>query len=65
MNIQQIETAISALPEQDFWKLASWLEEKFSSKWDNQIAADFKSGKLDSLIADAMAEHKLGNTKKI
>lgn len=65
MNIQQIETAISALPESDFWQLASWLEDRFAAKWDAEIESDHKQGKLDSLIAEARAEHKLGLTKKV
>lgn len=34
-------------------------------KWDKQIEADSKSGKLDFLIADAMKEKETGTLKEL
>ena len=56
-NIETIKSAIEALPESDYIK---WLNEKDWDKWDKQIEADSKSGKLDFLIADAMKEKEKG-----
>ncbi len=34
-------------------------------KWDKQIEADSKSGKLDFLISDAMKEKEKGTRKEL
>ena len=59
-NIETIKSAIEALPESDYIELRQWLNEKDWDKWDKQIEADSKSGKLDFLIADAMKEKEKG-----
>ena len=59
-NIETIKLAIEALPESDYIELRQWLNEKDWDKWDKQIEADSKSGKLDFLIADAMKEKEKG-----
>ena len=55
-NIEAIKSAIEALPESDYIELRQWFNEKDWDKWDKQIEADSKSGKLDFLIAEAMKE---------
>ncbi len=55
-NVEAIKSAIEALPESDYIELRQWFNEKDWGKWDKQIEADSKSGKLDFLIADAMKE---------
>ena len=35
------------------------------ARWDQQIAADSKAGKFDSLINEALAEHRAGKTKPL
>ena len=46
-NIEAIKSAIEALPESDYIELRQWFNEKDWDKWDKQIEADSKSGKLD------------------
>lgn len=55
-SLTEIETAIKSLPEEEARKLSVWLQEYVADQWDNQIAADFASGKLDRLIAAAEAD---------
>jgi hypothetical protein len=43
-----IEKAVSALSSRDFQRFHAWFEEFFAQKWDKQIEADAKSGKLDA-----------------
>ena len=64
-NIEAIKSAIEALPESDYIELRQWFNEKDSDKWDKQIEADSKSGKLDFLIADAMKEKEKGTLKEL
>jgi hypothetical protein len=55
-TLTEIEGAIKQLPEGDIRKLAAWLQAYLDETWDRQIEADFKSGKLDNLIAKAEAD---------
>ncbi len=42
-----------ALPETEYVELRQWFIELDWKKWDRQIEADSKDGKLDFLISDA------------
>jgi hypothetical protein len=64
-NVEEIKVAISALPEVDYVRLRQWFTEKDGEKWDRQIEADSKSGKLDFLIAEAFEEKKKGTLKEL
>ena len=64
-NIEAIKSAIEALPESDYIELRQWFNEKDWDKWDKQIEADSKSGKLDFLIADALKEKEKGTLKEL
>ena len=44
---------------------AETLREFDAQAWDRQIAADLKTGKLDSLINEARAEFKAGKARKL
>ena len=55
-NLPEIEMAIKQLPENDIRQLAIWLQGYLDEVWDQQIEADFTSGKLDRLIAQAESE---------
>ncbi len=52
-KVQEIKKAIDSLPEQEYIELRRWFTEKDWSKWDQQIAEDSHSGKLDFLIKEA------------
>jgi hypothetical protein len=55
-TLTEIEAAIKNLPEDDARQLAAWLQAYLNDMWDEQIKADFMSGKLDKLIAKAEAD---------
>nr|WP_290225837.1 hypothetical protein [Trichocoleus desertorum] len=55
-ELPEIEAAIKQLPENDIRQLAIWLQDYLDEMWDQQIEADFTSGKLDRLIAQAESE---------
>lgn len=44
---------------------AETLREFDAQAWDRQIAADLKTGKLDSLINEARAEFKAGKAREL
>jgi hypothetical protein len=55
-NLPEIESAIKQLPENDIRQLAAWLQNYLDERWDQQIEADFTSGKLDRLLSQAEAD---------
>ena len=59
-NVEEIKVAIEALPEVDYVQLRQWFNEKDWEKWDRQVEADSKSGKLDFLITEALESKKKG-----
>ena len=61
-TVSEIESAISSLPEDEFWKLAEWFDEKKSDAWDARIEADAAAGKLDRFAEAAIREHLAGKT---
>lgn len=62
-TVLEIEEAISTLPEEEFWKLAEWFDEKKADAWDAQIEADAAAGKLDFLFEEAVAARNAGEMK--
>lgn len=65
VTLSEIEAAIKQLPEGDIRELATWIQEYLDDMWDRQIEGDFKSGKLDSLIAKAEADIEAKRIKDI
>ena len=63
-KIEQIQADIEKLDPAEIAKLRDWLEELDARLFDDKIARDAGSGKLDKLIADAKADHKAGRTEE-
>jgi hypothetical protein len=62
-TVKEIESAIEHLPATDFFKLGEWFDERREQLWDDQIANDAKSGRLDFLIEEARAAKKSGTLR--
>jgi hypothetical protein len=70
MSVQEIETAVSALPPSDLAQFMQWFEQfqareqerqaEEDRQWDEQIAGDVRSGRLDALIARAKEQAESG-----
>lgn len=52
-KIDQLKIEIEQLPEEQFSELVRWLSEKDWARWDLEIEADSRSGKLDFLVREA------------
>ncbi|HIJ72527.1 MAG TPA: hypothetical protein HPP83_00350 [Candidatus Hydrogenedentes bacterium] len=61
-TIEEIEAAIEQLPRDQLFSLVGWLKGKFEDEWDRQIEEDVKTGKLDALAKEALAEYRAGQT---
>ncbi len=64
-KINEIKTAIEALPDDEYIKLRQWFSEKDWQKWDEQIKEDSESGKLDFLIKEAFDQKGYDKLKKL
>lgn len=65
MSVQEIETAITQLRSDEFWKLSDWILEQRNRDWDKQIERDLDAGHFDSLIVELTGEYKQGLTKPL
>ena len=64
-NVQTIEIAVSRLSKIDLENFRNWYE-KFDQKvWDDQFNDDAKSGNLDMIADQAIADFKAGKFKEI
>ena len=64
-TVAEIESALRSLPIHDARTVADWLQDYLDQQWDRQIEQDAKSGKLDKLAAEALAEYKAGQCKPL
>ena len=55
-NIQEIESAVQQLPDEQLAAFRAWFAEYDASQWDRQFEADVKAGKLDWLVEEAKAD---------
>jgi len=63
-QVEQIQSEIEALSQEDFRRLREWFAQKDWEIWDKQIEADSAKGKLDFLLEEAMtakSQGQLGN----
>ena len=64
-TVEDIEKAITELPQEQLREFRAWYEEFDSAAWDEQIERDAASGKLDAIADTAIASHKAGKSRKL
>ena len=64
-DVEQLERRIANLTPRDLAKFRAWFVEFDARVWDQQIEADAKAGKLDGLIAEALADYKAGKAREL
>ncbi len=47
MSLNELENAVTQLPEADLAAFARWFEEYIADAWDRRIEADALAGRLD------------------
>lgn len=65
MSVQEIETAITQLGREEFWKLSDWILEQRNQDWEQRLEIDLDAGHFDDLIAELTEEYKQGLTKPL
>jgi hypothetical protein len=63
-KVEQIEAELAKLPTVEARLVWTWLDEYLADKWDEQIEADSRAGKLDFLFDEAEAERKAENLRE-
>jgi hypothetical protein len=64
-SVEEIQSAIVSLAPEEYARLREWFLERDWEQWDQQIEADAQAGKLDFLIAEAMAEKAQGRLRDL
>ncbi len=62
-KVEKIQAEIESLSQQDYRDLRQWFLERDWSRWDDEIEADSRSGKLDFLVKEAREEKSRGELK--
>lgn len=61
-KVEELEGQVKALSADELKLFRSWFVEFDAELWDRQIEADTRSGKLNSLVERALADHKSGRS---
>jgi hypothetical protein len=64
-TVQEIEQAVSRLSLQDLVHFREWFEEFDAKFWDKQFEQDARSGRLDYLANQAIADFRAGEYKEL
>lgn len=63
-TVQEIEQAVSRLSDQELARFRDWFEQFDAKLWDEQFERAAKSGKLDKLADQAVADFRAGKYKE-
>jgi hypothetical protein len=63
-RVEEIETAITSLPPEDYRRLVDWFRAREQSRWDKQLDQDSVAGKLDFLFNEAESETGQGLVRR-
>jgi hypothetical protein len=58
ITAEAVQQAIKQLPPSELLKFRCWYAQFDADAWDMQIETDAIAGKLDALVAEALAEYK-------
>ena len=48
MTVQELETAVTRLPEEELARFSRWFEDYLADQWDRQIETDIFAGRFDA-----------------
>lgn len=64
-SVKELENQVSQLSPKNLSEFRAWFEDFDSENWDRQFEADAKTGALDAVVKDALAEYDAGKTTKL
>ena len=65
MSVEELIKAVAELPPDQFAEFRTWFEAFENARWDQQIEADIKAGKLDKLVAESEEDFRAGRLRKL
>ena len=63
--IQELQSIVSQLSADELARFREWFDKFDAEVWDRQFEEDVKSGKLDRLANQAIADFKAGKCKQL
>ena len=63
--VQELQSAISQLSAEELARFREWFDKFDAEVWDRQFEEDAKSGKLDRLANQAIADFQAGKCKQL
>ena len=63
--VQEVQLAVSQLSLEELAHFREWFDEFEAKVWDKQFEADAKSGKLDELANQAIADFRAGKCREL
>ncbi|CAN5198799.1 hypothetical protein BH10PSE9_BH10PSE9_22380 [soil metagenome] len=64
-KVEDIEKQVSALPPKDLAEFRAWFEAFDAELFDRRIERDARSGRLDRLAENALADLKAGRARDL
>jgi len=64
-TVKEIQSAVSQLPLDELASFRDWFDEFDAKVWDKKFEEDVKSGKLDQLANQALADFRDGKCKEL
>jgi hypothetical protein len=65
MTVQDLEKAVAQLPPEELAAFRAWFEAFDAVRFDERIALDASSGRLDRLADEALADHRRGRSREL
>ena len=63
--VQELQSTVSQLSANELARFREWFDQFDAEVWDQQFEADVKSGKLDQLANQAIADFRAGKCKEL
>ncbi len=63
--VQELQSAVSQLSIDELARFREWFDEFDAEVWDRQFEEDVKSGKLDRLANQAVADFRAGKCQEL
>jgi hypothetical protein len=64
-TVEDIEKAVAGLPAAELDRFRAWFASFDAERFDEELERDVRSGKLDRLAEEALAEHRAGRTREL
>jgi hypothetical protein len=64
-TLEDIEKAIAELPHDQLVRFRAWFEQFEAARFDQRIERDAKTGRLDQLAEQALADFRAGRAREL